>query len=255
LQDSDPSFVKKTPRESEVVLTPTFDDLAAQRKLLQEFCPLHVPSLELFLFGPKAIFKLDDKEEDPDKFRHITSSATCYESISHCPDKFRPEKREDSQDFEALGNSFAKEAIGLEVDKWISDGAAGIYCSCRGLPFVLSKLNEWHPNIEKHLERIFYQLKERPDRFAIGEADKDLKKPAEEQKSWYKPNAYHTYWTLEVLRILGEPRFKKGHDKSEQIASSPARRKQLRLWARQQLGIQAALHSAESSMRDSDQLA
>ncbi len=156
-----------------------------------------------------------------------------------------------------LGREFAQKAIDLPVrKKWRSDGAAGIYCSSRGLPYVLSQLDEWHPKIDEHLARIFYQMNEDPSRPAIGEADKAQKKSErpKEQKSWYKPNAYHTYWTLEVLRIL-QKRFDKNCQASSQAKQGIARRNQLRQWARQQLGVQVALHSGDSSLLDSDQLA
>ncbi len=96
-----------------------------------------------------------------------------------------------------------------------------------------------------------------PSRFAIGEADKAKagEDKSKEQRSWYKPNAYHTYWTLDLLRILEDPRFEEGRKKSEQVGKALARRDQLRQWARQQLGTQAALHSADSSVLDSDQFA
>ena len=237
----------------------SFDDLARQRKLLQEFCPLHVPSLEVYISDSFPIFRLDDEEAAPTEFKHITSSATCYESIEACPDKFRPEKKSDSRDFAELGRKFAQEAVKLSVTKkWKSDGAAGIYCSCRGLPYVLSQLDEWHPQIDQHLARIFYQMNEDPSRLAIGEADKAEKEEdrPKEQKSWYKPNAYHTYWTLELLRILeDDSKFEEARKKSEQVKKALALRPQLRQWARQQLGVQVALHSADSSVLDSDQLA
>jgi len=237
----------------------TFEDLARQRKLLQEFCSLHVPSLEYYICDSFSIFKLSDEEPTPTEFKHITSSATCYESIDACPDKFRPKrKKKDSRDFAGLGRKFAQEAIKLSVtEKWKSDGAAGIYCSCRGLPYIVSQLDDWHSQIDQHLARIFYQMDEDPSRLAIGEADKAEKEEdrPKEQKSWYKPNAYHTYWTLELLRILELPRFAKACKESKKMQEALARRAQLRQWARQQLGVQVALHSADSSVLDSDQLA
>ncbi len=233
----------------------TFEDLARQRKLSQEFCPLHIPSLEFFVSDRFPIFKLDNQESEPTEFKHITSSATCYASIEECPDRFRPKKQTGSKDFEALGRTFSKEAIGLPMEKWQSDGAARIYCSCRGLPYVLSKIDNWDPKIDEHLARIFYQMKE-PDRFAIGEAAKAEKKEdeADEAKSWYKPNSYHTYWTLELLRVLSKFETDQGYKASTEIPAALSHRAQMRQWARQQLGFQVALHSANSSVLDSDQL-
>lgn len=226
---------------------PRFEDFAIQRKLLQEFCPAHLPSLEPYVSKSFPIFRLDDEGPEPTELRHITSTATCYESIATCPDKFRPSKKENTSDFAALGRDFAQRAIKLGPEKWVSDGAAGVYCSSRGLPYVVSQLEGWQPEIDLHLARILYQLGEDPLRMAIGEADK-----GKDKKSWYRPNAYHTYWTLELLRALEVPKFKNG---SKELETALGYRPQMYLWARQQLGVQAALHSANSSVLDSDQLA
>jgi len=243
--------------------TAAFDVLARHRKLLQQFCHSHLPSVAYFLSKNTTdlpIFRLSDDEKEPEHFRHITSTATCYASIEECPDKFRPTE-EGSADFKELGLSFARKAIDLSPSKrWKSDGAAGIYCSARGLPFVLSKLDTWHSKIDEHLARIFYQLQIEPERFAIGEADKapadaTEAEKAEETKSWYKPNAYHTYWTLEVLRMLQKFEKQDGYAKSTEAAKALAYRPQLLQWARQQLGFQISLHTAGSSLLDSDQLA
>jgi hypothetical protein len=257
LQDSTTQIIDRPPRDSKRSSVATFEDFAKQRKLLQEFCNLHVPSVEFFACRSFPIFKLDDDETEPNKFRHITSSATCFASIECCPNKFRPEKKKDSKDFESLGAVFARKAIDLPVNSWKSDGAAGIYCSSRGLPYVLSKLDTWHPKIEDHLKRIFYQMEVEHERFAVGEADRADKEEekADETKSWYKPNAYHTYWALELLRTLGKYEDQKDFVASKEVPKALARRPQLRQWARQQLGFQVALHSADSSVLDSDQLA
>jgi len=243
--------------------TPAFDVLARHRKSLQQFCHSHLPSVGYFLSKNTIelpIFRLSDDENELKHFRHITSTATCYASIEECPAKFRPTE-EGSPDFKELGLSFAKKAIDLSPsERWKSDGAAGIYCSARGLPFVLSKLDTWHSKIDEHLARIFYQLQIEPERFAIGEADKapanatEAEKAAE-TKSWYKPNAYHTYWTLEVLRMLQKFQKQDGYSKSTEVAKALAYRPQLLQWARQQLGFQISLHTAWSSLLDSDQLA
>lgn len=240
-----------------------FDVLARQRKLLQQFCHSHLPSVAYFLSKNTAelpIFRLSDDEKEPGRFRHITSTATCYASIEECPAKFHPPE-DGSPDFRKLGLSFAMKAIELSPSEgWKSDGAAGIYCSARGLPFVMSKLDTWHPKIDEHLVRIFYQLQKEPERFAIGEADKapanaTAAEKAEETESWYKPNAYHTYWTLEVLRMLEKFQKQDSYSKSIEAPKALLYRPQLLQWARQQLGFQISLHTAGSSLLDSDQLA
>ena len=233
----------------------TFDYLAKHRKLLQEFCKFHLPSLECFVSESLPIFKLTFDGPQPSEFRHITSSATCYSSLDLYPEESRPKTE---TRFELLGKSFAQLAIEEPLDKWVSDGKAEIYCSCRGLPYVLSQLANWHPNIDPHLSRISYQLDNDPTRFAIGEAaplPNDSPRKAREQEGWYQPNAYHTFWALEILRILNGEKFDSGRGKSQSFSDLSNRAEQMRLWARQQLGFQVSLHSGKSSVLDSDQLA
>jgi len=256
LPDSKTLPAREALDSSEGLSPPTFEKLAVERKLLQDFCSLHIQSVETFLARSVPVFKLNHEEKEPSEFKHITSSATCFESIDKCPEQFRPDKNKDSKNLKELGTEFARTAIDSSLDKWKSDKAAEIYCSCRGLPYVLSQLETWHPKIDEHLDRIFYQLRD-PGRFAIGEAkeDKTQLDKVKERESWYKPNAYHTYWTLELLRILGDSRFEAGRIKSKHFAKAQTSRDQMRAWARQQLGFQVALHSADSSVLDSDQLA
>jgi hypothetical protein len=173
LPDSTIQSAQEDSLKTERPLTVTFAGLAKQRKLLQEFCSLHVPSVEPLIAQNFPVFKLYWGEDEITEFRHITSSATCFESIETCPAKFRPDEKENPRNLEALGRSFAETAIGSPLEKWQSDGAAEIYCSCRGLPYVLLKLEKWHSNIDRHLARIFYQIGKRGEpggRFAIGEA-------------------------------------------------------------------------------------
>jgi len=87
------------------------------------------------------------------------------------------------------------------------------------------------------------------DRFAIGEAGWPLK-----EDNWYPPNAYHTYWTLELLSALSR-KFEKEYVRLDKKLKLAILSEKMRLWAREALGCQVSLHSAESSMLDSDQLA
>lgn len=257
LADKTPGLENSSSPGSGSSQLPEFEDLARYRKLLQEFCSSHLPSLEFFLAAQSdkyPIFKLNEEQADPLHFRHITSSATCFGSIARCPDEFRPEKKRGAPDFDLLGKRFAQMAIELKLNDWKSDRAADVYCSCRGLPYVLSTLERWAPQIDDHLRRVFYQLDEEPSRFAIGEAaeDPERKNIEEERAKWYKPNAYHTYWILKVIDIL-QYRFKAGYEASKHHPT-PERIAGMKMWARQQLGFQIGLHSVRSSVLDSDQL-
>ena len=235
----------------------SFEYLAKYRKHLQEFCGLHIHSLAPFACDEHAIFALN-LDKMPTEFKHVTSTSTCFASVELYPDSVEDATRSRLCD---LGKRYAQVAIEKPLNtKWISDGKAEVYCSCRGLPYVLEKLERWHPNINEHLHRISYQLESvegEPRRFAIGEAAPPTEEQSREKttSAWYPPNAYHTYWALEILRILRDPKFlvKDKESKGFQILSDyePL----MKLWARQQLGIQVALHSSRSSRLDSDQLA
>lgn len=234
----------------------TFEYLAGYRKLLREFCRSHVPSLTPFASDEFAVFAVTLNKK-PEKFRHITSTSTCFSSLDLCPDELGHRRK---SYFQSLGKRFAESAINSDLKAWRSDEAAEVYCSCRGLPFVLMRLDEWHPKIDEHLKRIIYQLESsagEPRRFAIGEA----KPPDEGQNldnvkdTWYPPNAFHTYWALETLRMLEREKFAECRRKSENFHVLADAKELMRLWARQQLGVQIALHVEESSKLDSDQLA
>jgi hypothetical protein len=234
----------------------SFHFLTTHRKLLREFCRFHVPSLTPFAADEYAVFAVT-LGDIPTEFRHITSTSTCFSSLDLCPDELGHGKK---SHYQVLGKKFADGAINAELDKWRSDKAAEVYCSCRGLPYVLTRLDGWVPQIDDHLSRIIYQLhqpNEERRRFAIGEAAPPAAKlsPEDAKKGWYPPNAYHKYWALEILRVLEADKFASGRktSKSYQVLSDDE--EQMRLWARQQLGVQVALHVGESSKLDSDQLA
>jgi hypothetical protein len=143
--------------------------------------------------------------------------------------------------------------MALHRRDWKSEGSASVYCRCRALPTVISSSDGFDKRIEKHVEVILGQLKRKPDRFGIGEADSAM--PVAQ---WYPPNAFHTYWTIEIIDLLGKHHkaaFKRlSHPK---VLDLKRRRKGMLLWGRQRLGSQIALHSASppSSALDSDQLA
>ena len=108
--------------------------------------------------------------------------------------------------------------------------------------------------IEEHFLRILFQLRQRPERFGIGEADPKLQK---KERDWSPPNAFHTYWTLDILSQLEE----KFPEEYKRISSRgdldlPLKREGMLLWTRQRLGYEIGLHSEpKSSVLDTDQLA
>jgi hypothetical protein len=226
----------------------SFEELTEARRSLQSFCLLHVPSLLSLQSG--ISFKLLPTEGDLDneQARHITTTATCYSSLFDSPPRFR------MIDFKNVGNlqsTFAEKAL-LRED-WTSEGSAGVYCRCRALPMVISSSASFDKRIEAHIKAILGQLDKKPERFGIGEAGSALP-----ENQWYPPNAFHTYWTMEIFDLM----IGGYHADYERLSDPKAldlkrRREGMLLWGRQQLGSQLGLHSASplSSVLDSDQLA
>src|SRR5713226_2553282 len=171
----------------------TFEQFAEKRRLLQDFCSLHYPSVEHFYRGLSFAIN-DDEQITANSVRHLTSTATCYSSLFACPSRFKPSG---SQAVEGVASRYADKAIELPAHRWKSDGSAHVYCRCRALPFVIRNLPRWHESIVGHIRIILRQMADDPERFAIGEAD-----PGEPKEKWYRPNAYHTFWTLRVLEEL-----------------------------------------------------
>lgn len=225
----------------------TFQDLSEKRLLLQEFCRLHYASIAYFNTGASFVnvWKRGQKRKETAEIVHLTSSATCFTSLLECPDR---SNFAGSDELLRKVRPYASGAIKKRTKDWVSDGSAGIYCRCRALPFVVRNLDVWQDNVGLHVRAIFDQMKKKPDRFAIGEAGHTLK-----EEDWYPPNGYHTYWTFELLRALSE-KFSSEYAKLADELDLVAKQAKMRQWAHAMLAYQTALHSANSSMLDSDQL-
>lgn len=228
----------------------SFEELTDARRKLQTFCLLHEPSLLRLRSGVSFKLLPSDQELGSDRVRHLTTSATCLSSLLECPARFQTSDFKQVNDLKSV---FAKKALVRRFSKWTSEGSAGVYCRCRALPIVIDSSENFDNRIKDHIVEILDQLRQEPARFGIGEAGSALPKD-----QWYPPNAFHTYWTLEVFNRLRQ-RFPAEH----QRFSNPKGldfgriRQGMLLWGRQQLGYQLGLHSAvpASSVLDSDQLA
>jgi hypothetical protein len=232
-------------------LKDSFEALVAARQRLRTFCSAHYRSVDRFRSGISFnIYPDPAGRSQLTGARHLSSSATCNESLLGIPSQYLPEENEVA----TLADQFAKAAIEREPKEWRSDQSADIYCRCRALPLVMRRLSDNVPTIIGHIEAILHQLNEDPKRFAIGEAsdtEPDI-------NNWYPPNAFHTYWTLLILEIF-ECRFYESFEEFRTKHSSgrlnvSRLRNEMLLWARQVAGQQAALHSSDSAALDSDQL-
>jgi hypothetical protein len=230
----------------------SFEELTEARHSLQSFCLLHVPSLMSVQSGISftKLMVSEERNLDDGELHHPTNSATCLTSLFDCPPRYR------TGEFERLAvviSSFSQAA--LRRERWTSEGSAGVYCRCRTLPAVIAFSAGFDNRIEPHLVEILDQLDKKPGRFGIGEAGADLP-----EDQWYPPNAFHTYWTLEILDLMKTmPEYRAEYERLSDPNALDLSRKcdGMVLWARQQLGTQLGLHSASplSSVLDSDQLA
>jgi ATPase family protein associated with various cellular activities (AAA) len=220
-----------------------FADLARDRHLLQEFCKYHVPSLKRFRSDASPSFRLRINEELTSKLRHLTSTATCIESLLDCPSRLRPANAG------VMAATFAIKAMARPTKRWQSEESAAIYCRCRALPLVVRYLSDYDERLDEHIAKILKQLDIANDRLGLGEAD-----PDKEPSQWYPPNAYHTYWFLRIHEAL-ERGFLSELNRLESTFNLNRRREGMLLWAKAIAGRQIALHSANSSGLDSDQLA
>jgi ATPase family associated with various cellular activities (AAA) len=227
-----------------------FEELTDARRILQTFCLLHEPSLLALRSGVSFKLLPSDEELGSDKVRHLTTTATCLSSLLECPARFRTSEFKQALE---LKSDFAKKALARKFKGWTSEGSAGVYCRCRALPMVINSSVNFDRRIKGHINEILAQLRKEPGRFGIGEAGSALPKD-----QWYPPNAFHTYWTLEIFGLLERkfPAEYRQFSEAQNLGLKHIRQGML-LWGRQQLGSQLGLHSAlpPSSMLDSDQLA
>src|SRR2546427_4612090 len=116
----------------------------------------------------------------------------------------------------------------------MSDGAAHTYCRCRALPFFIRNLTKCDSNTTVYIQDIFAQMENDQERYAIGETQNHP-----EKEKWYPPNAFHTYWALEVLDALRD-RFETEFDALKMKLKVPVAIliARMRQWARESLGYQ-----------------
>lgn len=237
-----------------------FKELAEERRTVKELCRKHIPSLAVFKFQRGASFKLfwDDPEPEDDGLHHLTTTATCIESLRDCHPMFHSEGAmatigksvgaapKDLPD--ALVRAFQEGARQRPSEKWLSEDSAPVYCASRALPLSLEGATEWTTNNSSLIGAVFAQLLD-PKRFGIGERNKGAGK---KDPPWYPENAYHTFWGLKVLKPVRD-RFRNEAEAALEL-DLDRMWESMRLWARAKLTEEVALHWAQSAALDSDQL-
>src|SRR5438552_800246 len=144
----------------------SFDELVEHRRGLQEFCDGQYDGIAAFKDGYSFKVYLNEGVLDCDLAHHLSSTATCYESLLDCPAKFVPES---GCDVSKDAVSFTALALKRAADNWTSDGSAPIYCRCRTLPLVIKFTEVNVGELEKHLNKILEQLKD-SGRIGVGRA-------------------------------------------------------------------------------------
>ena len=239
-----------------------FKELAEERRRVRELCRKHVPSLSAFKYRRGPSFKLtwQEPEKKTDQVHHLTSTATCIESLQDCHPTFLQagslKKIADAigtnekEVIDRLTRAFYSAAYKRKAKEWRSEESAPVYCAGRALPLFLKGTKRWTAKHAELVASIYRQLRDTDEtRFGIGEEVIKAKKG----RRWYPENAYHTYWALKVLTTLQDKRFPARARKA--LGRDPARlSKGMRLWARAKLAEEVGLHWAESAVLDSDQL-
>lgn len=238
-----------------------FKELAEERRKVRDLCHKHLPSLLAFKYQNGPSFKLfwDEPEKDTSRVHHLTTSATCIESLRDCHKIFETNSAlekiaksigvpEGARAVNELVQAFCSGALARPPEEWLSDRSAPVYCASRTLPLVLDASSSWRNQHKQLVERIYRQLLEEANRFGIGEENVGNKP----NPRWYPENAYHTYWALRTLKIVRE---KFGRRAIAGISRNHQRlREGMLLWAKAKLTEEVSLHWADSAALDSDQL-
>ena len=253
-----------------------FRELADERRLIREVCRKHASSLALFKYrkGPSFGVSRPDPADVDGQLHHVTTTATCIESLSDChpsvldqralvmiagdsPNALKHASRElPLKELTEVKKQVLQELVagfhmgGMARD-WTSEKSAPVYCACRALPVFLQGTAEWTEKHSDLVKTIFRQL-EQADRFGIGERVTGEPKPP--APAWYPENAYHTYWALAVLGAVDGKHFRVEAEKCVPMGLDRVRQT-LRLWIREKLSEEVALHLPKKSAGlDSDQL-
>src|SRR5580700_565125 len=180
----------------------SFDDLRQARSELKDAVASRDTSLLWFKYRKQAWFirQATERPDPLDKSRpaaiaHLSSSATCFESL-HTPSE--------TSDRRYAGDvaTFATRALTLPLQKWQSENAAHIYCRVRTLAPILSLAAEdvlqAHKKIIQKLADEVWDMLDPWDKDRQGIAER----PAADgpvRRQAYPPNAFHTYWAIRLL--------------------------------------------------------
>ena len=245
---------------ADALIDPDFRFLQAARHELIDICKRHWSSVWSFQAPEDRPWFLLTSDEPPSSdpgVRHLSSSASCLESLHEAWVVDEKLEAEQSVRLQTVVDQFSKDALAHDQTEWQSEGGGHIYCRVRTLPEILTSASSdvvkcTRGEILKHLEFIWSDV--HADRGhqgiwehnfstpGVDDSDPD-KKPAEPQ---YPPNAFLTYWGLRT-RERAENRGlceKDAFDRERKLAQ---------LWLQRTLASQVAL-SESSDLADPQQL-
>lgn len=244
-----------------------FEQLRAEREDLRNYVIDHADSILVFKEEEHPWFRreeLPDSVDSQRKIRHITTTASCIESMHDVPlydgggppPPCPPSPTELRGERDAILAEFTQAALEAGDEEWQSEEAARIYCRVRTLPVLLrlgdgKTLKRFRTVIRAHLEKALETV-EISDAHAQGVSELPVD-PERGGRHAYPPNAFHTYWAIRFMREYrartkgsGLPRIGKKLLERESVS---------RLWARRTLATHTALISSKQPTFDAHQLA
>ncbi len=241
------------------------DELRAQRQALNNDVLLHAASVGAFRAEgqPWFMLKLDEAPVDDEPVRHLSTSASCFESLADVPDHQKGYKEARSTLADTV-DGFTVAALERSSVRWQSEGAAEVYSRVRTLPILLAQagdeaLEPFAAKLRNHVTFVWDQLDPKlPEAQGIAEkvrkpsSKKDVAKHSEQR---YPPNSFHTCWALRLIYEYERRRSAKKIHLRVLPREIEQKRTVALLWCGRTLSAQTALIRGEAQSVDAQQLA
>ena len=242
----------------------SFDSLCTERDALRNYVLVHAKSLRAFKEEGRPWYRREETLDedvggDETTVRHLTTTASCLESLSHVPaydneDPPPPCPRDAEKvrkELNGVTSEFTTAVLQLRSTEWRSENQMLVYSRVRTLPVILSladddTLKPHKRRLTKHLRSVWRQL-DISDIKAQGIAEQPKQESSDDKG--YPPNAFHTYW---AIRLLQEYKARFGPQLEDEMNEREA---VAQLWARRTLAAQTALISGGQRTFDAHQLA
>lgn len=242
-----------------------FNSLVAERAALRNYVLIHAGSLFSFKEEDQPWFRRQEKpdarkKEKKRKLRHLTTTASCLESLNDVPvyeaeDPPPPCPRDGTEIAERrtqIIEDFTQATLKADDSDWKTESEQLVYSRVRTLPVILSlasdhTLEQFAPQLGDHLKSVWDSLKISD---AMTQGIGERPKPSAPDGEGYPPNAFHTYWAIRLLREY----------RTKPYLSMPSSKMREReavaqLWSRRTLATQTALISSGQRTVDAQQLA